>query len=110
MKTIDTTELLKQKDNVIKVIITFASFWLHDLKYCYHCQDLGDELQLYRLELTQKETKLNESDSRCRELERENQDILQRLMDIKTEQATKLNDVNTFVERSIDLAKDRNSI
>ncbi len=62
---------------------------------------LSDELNIYRLELTMKETNVSGLEEKMRKLTVENAELVERIVKIKDEQVSKLNDANEFVETYI---------
>ncbi|KAJ3039001.1 hypothetical protein HDV00_012688 [Rhizophlyctis rosea] len=74
----DSQSLVKEKDNTIQI--------------------LHDELAAHQLELGQKEEQLRTSEARCKQLEAENMQLVDRWMLLKQEEAAKMNEANEFVE------------
>ncbi|TPX35197.1 hypothetical protein SeMB42_g07202 [Synchytrium endobioticum] len=77
----DNLRLVKEKDNVIQII--------------------RDELAALHLELVQKDQQTIESTHRIKTLEMENASLVTRYMELKSEQAAKMNEANEFVETAL---------
>ncbi|KAJ3274962.1 hypothetical protein HDV01_001826 [Terramyces sp. JEL0728] len=81
VKVKDLEELINEKDRVIQI--------------------LRDELQAHQLELVQRESQLESAQSKVKELENENQDLIRRWISEKEKEAQKINEVNEFVETTL---------
>ncbi|KAJ3161796.1 hypothetical protein HDU86_006567 [Geranomyces michiganensis] len=77
----DAQELIREKDNVIQI--------------------LRDELQTHQLELSQREGQLEEREKHVGELEKENKYLVDRWIQLKQEQAARMNEANEYVENAL---------
>ncbi|KAJ3408075.1 hypothetical protein HDV05_005151 [Chytridiales sp. JEL 0842] len=78
VKLRDTAELVREKDHVIQI--------------------LKDELATHQLELVQREEQLKEANEKIQKLEGENRQLVDRWMQMKMDEAAKMNEANEFVE------------
>ncbi|KAI8804989.1 WD40-repeat-containing domain protein [Cladochytrium replicatum] len=77
----DCTALIKEKDNVIQI--------------------LRDELATHQLELSQLEEQMKVKDERLKTMEGENAELVKRWMELKQEEAARMNEANEFVENAL---------
>ncbi|TPX33851.1 hypothetical protein SmJEL517_g03392 [Synchytrium microbalum] len=93
IKVSDGQQLVKEKDGVIQII--------------------RDELAALQLELVQTDQIINDQkaanktlEARIKTLESENAELVVRFMELKSEQAAKMNEANEFVETALKIKKD----
>ncbi|KAJ3167917.1 hypothetical protein HDU88_001864 [Geranomyces variabilis] len=77
----DAQELIREKDHVIQI--------------------LRDELQTHQLELSQREGQLEDREKRVGDLEKENKYLVDRWIQLKQEQAARMNEANEYVENAL---------
>ncbi|KAJ3021655.1 UNVERIFIED_CONTAM: hypothetical protein HDU68_009518 [Siphonaria sp. JEL0065] len=77
----DAFELLKEKDGVIQI--------------------LKDEMAALQLELVQREEQWKDANAKVKKLEAENTDLVDRWIKLKSEEASRLNEANVFVEEAL---------
>jgi autophagy-related protein 16 len=81
VKLSDCTELIKEKDQVIQI--------------------LRDELSTHQLELVQREEQLGAANAKVSQLQVENKTLVDRWMDLKQQEAARMNEANEFVETAL---------
>ncbi|KAJ3343304.1 hypothetical protein HDU83_005720, partial [Entophlyctis luteolus] len=90
----DASELLKEKDGVIQI--------------------LKDEMAALQLELVQREDQLKQATAKAVKLEAENNELVDRWMKLKQEEAAKMNEANEFLEsaqkKQAEIAMRQNSV